>query len=469
MTHDAASAQAGAIADHAHAPHRDLLDWAMGCSTNGMPDPVLSRSARVIADSIACMIAAQYEPEVECFHGKLTSRARTAEATLFRTGAPRVDRQSAALGNALADVWHELEEGWRTVPCHAGLYVLPALLAEAEAAGISVRRTLGCVAVAYEVVTRFAATWSFPDMADQGRGWVHARFNGIGAAVATALVRQLPAPLCAAAVENALSMALIGPRRHHLDGALVWNAWPAAATWIGMTSVDWAECGIAGLATTPIDVMGTEFRGEACWPNLTAGLGRTWAILEGYTKIHACIQHAHSTVEAVLDARPEVLARGGEIQEIRVEAHRLALFLDQPNPLTSLAAKFSLQHIAASTYIHGSAGPEAFSAASLSDPEVTALRRNVCSVPFGEGAGAHDRPARVTFVMTDGTKISKTCLSAAGGPDRPFGDEVVWAKIESLTRTTAPQFIRLARALERLDPDWIDRPWAQFVRAACEA
>jgi 2-methylcitrate dehydratase PrpD len=215
--------------------------------------------------------------------------------------------------------------------------------------------------------------------------------------------------------------------------------------------------------------MGIEFRGEACWPNLTAGLGRTWAILEGYTKIHACIQHAHSTVEAVLEARPEVLARGGEIQEIRVEAHRLALFLDQPNPLTSLAAKFSLQHIAATTYIHGSAGPEAFSAASLSDPEVTALRMKVCSAPFGEGAGAHDRPARVTFVMTDGTKISKTCLSAAGGPDRPFGDEVVWAKIESLTRTTAPQFIRLARALERLDPDWIDRPWAQFVRAACEA
>jgi 2-methylcitrate dehydratase PrpD len=347
--------------------------------------------------------------------------------------------------------------------------VLPALLAEAEYAGISTRRTLACAAIAYEVVTRFAATWHFPNMAEQGRGWVHARFNSIGAAVATSLVRQSPADLASSALENAISMALIGPRRHHLDGALVWNAWPATATWIGMTSVDWAECGIAGLASTPSDVMGVEFRGEARWSSMTEGLGKAWAILDGYTKIHACIQHAHSTVEAVLAARPAVLAHHGEILELLVETHRLALFLDQPDPLTSLAAKFSLQHIAATTYVHGSAGPEAFSAASLSNPQVAALRMKVRFAPFGEMPGAHDRPARVSFVMTDGTRVARTCLSAAGGPDRPFGDETVWGKVESLTRDTAPQFNRLARSLERLDPDWIDRPWPEFVRAALAA
>jgi len=466
MTNPPAIDPVDEFGDRAAAPHRELMGWAVAISADDIPAAVLSRSARVIADSIACMVAAEDEPEVQRFHGKLIGRSALAEATLFRKGAPRVDRLSAATGNALADVWHELEEGWRIVPCHAGLYVLPALLAEAEYAGISTRRTLACAAIAYEVVTRFAATWHFPDMAEQGRGWVHARFNSIGAAVATSLVRKSPADLASSALENAISMALIGPRRHHLDGALVWNAWPAAATWIGMTSVDWAECGIAGLVTTPADVMGVEFRGEPSWPNMTNNLGESWAILDGYTKIHACIQHAHSTVEAVLEARPEVVARASEIQEILIETHRLALFLDQPNPLTSLAAKFSLQHIAATTYVHGHAGPEAFSAASLSNLDVAELRKKVRFAPFGETAGAHDRPSRVTFVMIDGARITATCLSAAGGPDRPFGSGIIWSKIEALTQSAAPRFTQMARDLERLDPDWIDRPWSEFVGTA---
>ena len=51
---------------------------------------------------------------------------------MFRGGRPRTDRISAAVANGLAGDWIELDEGFREVPCHAGVYVLPALLAEAE-------------------------------------------------------------------------------------------------------------------------------------------------------------------------------------------------------------------------------------------------------------------------------------------------------------------------------------------------
>ena len=39
---------------------------------------------------------------------------------------------AGAREQAVAADWLELDEGYRAVPCHAGLYVVPALLAEAE-------------------------------------------------------------------------------------------------------------------------------------------------------------------------------------------------------------------------------------------------------------------------------------------------------------------------------------------------
>ena len=44
------------------------------------------------------------------------------------------DLFQAQRANAVAADWLELDEGYRVVPCHAGLYVIPALLAEAETA-----------------------------------------------------------------------------------------------------------------------------------------------------------------------------------------------------------------------------------------------------------------------------------------------------------------------------------------------
>ena len=61
-------------------------------------------------------------------------------------------------------------------------------------------------------------------------------------------------------------------------------------------------------------------------------------MLDGYTKLYACCQHLHSTVEAALDLRPEIVARGGtgRVAEIAVETHELAMKLTNAEPATVL-------------------------------------------------------------------------------------------------------------------------------------
>src|SRR5687768_14617776 len=131
---------------------RHLADWAAATDFHALPGEVASRAARVVAENLAAIVAARDEPEVAAFHRILVERGGLAEATLFRGGRVKADRVSAAVGNALAADWLELEEGYRKASCHAGLFILPALLAEAEASRLPMKEVLRAVAVAYEVV-----------------------------------------------------------------------------------------------------------------------------------------------------------------------------------------------------------------------------------------------------------------------------------------------------------------------------
>jgi len=129
-----------------------------------IPRPVLRKAALIIADDLAAIVAARKEPEVERVHLQLLTSGGKQEATIFRGGRPRTDRISAALANGIAGSWCELDEGYRLSYCHAGLYTLPALFADAEILGLSVAQMLRAAVLSYEITARFAGCWKFPQM-----------------------------------------------------------------------------------------------------------------------------------------------------------------------------------------------------------------------------------------------------------------------------------------------------------------
>ncbi len=190
----------------------------------------------------------------------------------------------------------------------------------------------------------------------------------------------------------------------------------------------------------------------------------SWALADGYHKLHACCQYAHSAVEAMLGALERLPADAGEIRRIHIDTHWRGRKLDKVEPPTTLAAKFSMQHILASTARHGHAGAEAFHASTLADPAVAGLRRAVSIGAFEpELPSPNDRPARVTVETADGATVTEECLSARGGPDRPFAPEVIRAKI---TGIVAGPYPAMAPALERLldlDAALLAEPWDRTV------
>jgi len=443
---------------------RQLIGWAAGCELADIPRPVLARAATVLADDLAAMIGARDEPEVARFHRRVIERARHQEATVFRGGNARIARMDAAVANAVAADWLELDEGYRPTPCHAGLYILPSLLATAETEDRSCGELLRAIVLGYEVVTRIARGWKQRALNMQS----HGRYSAVGAASATSLLQRLDAGTMFNAVTAAATLVNPSPRTHLVAGALVRNVWPAQGAWSGLMAVEWAGCGIAGSPDAFHDVYSDVFGGTTEPAALTEGLGTSWALLEGYTKLYACCQHLHATVEALLDLRPAVLEAGAidGIESVEIATHALARPLMNARPDTTLGAKFSLPHAAASALVMGSGGAEAFAFETLARSDIERLRRKVKVKPYGRDLPPpNDRPARAEVKLGDGRVLSAECLSARGGADRPLPLSTVDDKLAALAAPAYPAIAATLAPIRALDDKALQRGWRQTVDA----
>ncbi len=432
-----------------------LTRWSAAMEWEDVPEPIRRRAALVLADDIAALYAARDEPELVAFQATLARSSGPPESRVFDGRGTLLDRYSAAVANGGAMDWAELDEGYRLALCHGGLYCLPALLAEADAGGASIADLLRALVIGYETCARIARCFTWDDLTLHAHGSLAA----VGAAASIAALRRLPAENAAAAINMAATMVAPGPFNHAIEGALIRNVWPGVAAWSGMRAVDWLGAGIGGLPTGLHDVYARVFGGAVHPGALTKDLGENYALADGYHKAFACCQYAHAAIEATLALRAR--AAPAQIAEIHIDTHWRGRNLDNPNPITTLAAKFSMQHALAASAHLGTGGATAFGVSTLDDPTIAALRSRVTIGDFTpETQPPNDRPAHVRWTLKDGTILEETVMSAQGGPDRPFSPADVIAKMRAII---APVDASLADALNRiaaLDPDTLSRAWA---------
>lgn len=435
-----------------------LTEWSSSLQWADVPQPVRLRAALVLSDDLAAMVAARIEPELAAAQAGLMRSAGRAEATLFNGRGERADRYSAATANGCAADWCELDGGYRRVICHAGIYALPAILAEAEAEGHTTEDVLRALVIGYETAARVARCFIFSNLVLHPHGSLAA----IGAAAGSAAIRRLPAADAAAAISSAATMVLPGPYTHPINGSLVRNVWPGVAAWTGMRATDWAVAGIRGLPSALHDVYVDAFGATAHPDELTNGLGEAFALSDGYHKVFACCQYGHATIEATMRLRQRADWR--QVEGIHLDTHYKARVMDNTDPDTTIAGKFSIQHIAATAAVHGDGGAEAFSAAVLNKTEVAALRHKVTMSPYTpEPAWPNDRPSRVTWKMADGSTLTEEVLSARGGPDLPFTPDEIRGKIAGIVTGPYPAMLPVLDQILELETATLSRPWADCV------
>ena len=437
-----------------------LAKWSAALRWRDVPDAARRRIAAIFTDDLSAIVAAANEPELAAVVEALARVSGPPEASLFDGSGRRLDRYSAALANGSAADWCELDSGYRRAVCHGGIYCMPALLAEGEASGAALEDMLLAFLVGYETVSRIARAFEYDGLPLHPHGSLAA----VGAAATVAALRRRPADLMAASISTAATLVSPGPFGHAVEGALIRNVWPGLGAANGIRAVDWAEIGIAGTQGSLHDVFGAVFGGIARPEALTDELGQSWAAADGYHKLHACCQYAHAAVEAELEIAAALDRRvaPGEIRAIRVDTHWRGRKLDNARPETTLAAKFSMQHVLATVAVHGHAGAEAFHASTLADPAIASLRERVAVGAFEPVPDwPNDRPARVAWELADGTRVERTCLSARGGPDRPFTEAELREKIAGIVAKPYPGMAGLVADLLALSPSLLERPWRE--------
>lgn len=437
-----------------------LVRWAAGVRYADLPDDVRQRALLVLADDLGAMIAVRDDPQVTAVRNSLVTAGQPAEATVFAAGRVRGERAAVAAANGAAADWAELDEGYRPATCHAGLYVLPALLAEAEARDLTGEQLVTALVAGYEVVTRVARTWRHAEMTIHP----HALLGPIGAAAGAAFASGLTPDQAVAAVAGGATTAMMGPFDHAVSGAMVRNVWTGIAAWTGIQMARWAPHGIGGDPSAPSTAFGTAMGATTDLTQLTDELGVSWGIRDGYHKLFACCQYAHSTVEALLGIRAEDPTIADRVRAIEVRTHALALKLDNHRPETSLAAKFSVPHMAAAALVLGTIDAHASSLEAIVDPRIVALRERINLQPFTPApAPPHDRPSTVVLTLDDGSVVERTCMSAIGSPDRPLTTETLLdEKIAGSVAPVHPGFVPTIRRLIE-QPDLLQRPWNDLL------
>lgn len=440
-----------------------LIQWASTVEFSDIPLVARRRALLILADDIGAMLSAETEPEVAAFHEMLVAGGGAGGASLLRKGRAQLPIETAAIGNAVAASWNELDEGYRKAVCHAGLYALPCLLAHAEAQGRTMAELLRALVVSYEILTRFARAWPFQTL----KLHPHALYCSLGAATALGVLERVDAGTLMAAVTGASTMGATGPYSQAVRGVLVRNVWAACGISNGMRALQWARCGIGGVAETPHDVYAEALSSGADPQQLTQQLGVEWAVCDGYHKMNACCQYAHSAitaVESLLEAYPDL--QGGQgIERIRLTTHAYGMTLNDFEPVTILGAKFSIPFAVATAFVHGHGGASAFDSRALGDPRVQEVSQKIeLSEVRNPLPWPQDRPAYLTIVMKDGQERSAQCLSARGGPDLPFEDKDLWRKVATLSGDSMPGLEPVMRALHSgLDESGtdgaLDQPW----------
>jgi 2-methylcitrate dehydratase PrpD len=327
---------------------------------------------------------------------------------------------------------------------------VPAVLAWAEARGLTGKAMLEALILGYEIAARVGIASKLNTSMHP-----HGTWGTIGAALAIARLEGASAGQVTQAVNIASSLGIATSRRTMLEGATVRNSYAGLSNQLGLMAWSMTMAGFTGeadgVATVYDHVIASDFDAAV----MLDGLGDRWEIARNYFKMHAACRYTHAS----LDALGEILAREpvdpAGIVAIEVRTYSWAAQLDNKVPDNMLAAKFSIPFALATTAINGSSGVPSFRGDNLSDAAIFALADRVSVVEDDAMTAAlpASRPARVTVTLADGRSLSAEATVNKGDVESPYTVDAILGKFRTLTEPVwgAEHGERIVAAVMALD------------------
>jgi 2-methylcitrate dehydratase PrpD len=410
----------------------DVPAFVRGLSFDRLPDDVVASAQRSLLDLVGVAAAGSNTRAAAIANAyavkQLCSGDRGARVLFDGRGAGLA---GAAFAGAMTIDALDGHDGHVLTKGHAGVAILPALLALVDAAApgevpepVEGREFLTCLVLGYEVATRagIALHATVPDYHCSG-AW-----NALGCAAVAARCLAFDD----AAVRHALGIAeYFGPRGQILracdsptmvkDG----SAWGAHA---GVTAALLAREGFTGAPALTVE------RGDV--NEFWSDLGTRWRIREQYFKVYPVCRWAQPAIEAALDLQRAHRFAPDDVVTVAVDSFREAVALGSQCavPSTTEEAQYSITFPVAAALVFGRVGAREVETRGLSDPRVQRLVSRVTLTEDDEFSRRFpaERWARVRIALADGRNLASEPARARGNPENPMADDELRAKYRDL-------------------------------------
>lgn len=335
----------------------------------------------------------------------------------------RVAPPGAAMAGAGSIDALDAHDGHRLTKGHAGVTVVPALLALCdEAASCDGAEFLTRLVLGYEIATRagIALHATAADYHTSG-AW-----NALAAAAVGARSLQLDETQTA----HALGIAeYYGPRSQMMrviDHPTMLKDGSAMGALAGVSAALLAAAGFTGAPAITMT--------DAAVADIWNDLGRRWRIEEQYVKAYPVCRWAQPAVEAVLAlARAERFAPE-QIRRVAIHSFTEAVRLATRRPQSTDAAQYSLPFPVAAALVHGRLGVAEIDGAGLDDPRVLALSEAMVLIEEPDYVRRFpvERWAHAVIELDDGRILTSPPRPARGDPEAPLSDAGLLEKFHCL-------------------------------------
>ncbi|KRE24381.1 2-methylcitrate dehydratase [Bosea sp. Root483D1] len=404
------------------------IDFIHRLTFSSLPAEVVHQARRCLLDLVGVAIS-----------GRQTELSRIAhDFAVDHLGAGRKGarllfdgRRASAAGAAFAGATtidsFDAHDGHALTKGHAGVAILPALLAVADAEGLlddgafDGEALLTCLVLGYEIATRtgIALHASACDYHTSG-AW-----NALGcAAVAARLLR-----LDRERTRHALGIAEYhGPRSQMMrcidhptmvkDG----SGWGALA---GISAAYLAKDGFTGAPAITLEAP----EQAAIWVDL----GERWLILDQYFKPWPVCRWAQPAIEAASRLLSEHALAASDIERVEVETFHEAVRLGAQLPATTEAAQYAIGFPLAAYLVRGRLGADEIGADGLGDSAIRDMLGRIRLVESPEFSRRFpvERLARLRIVLKSGQIAASEATTARGDRGDPLSDADMLSKFSS--------------------------------------
>lgn len=416
-----------------------MVDFAFQLDAAAMPSAVVAAAVRVVADTLACGVAALDEPGPDILRRYALARARQPEATLLGS-RDRVDVPLAALVNTTLVRDLDANDLYAAPPGKdTGHFsdAVPSLLALAEATGASGRDLLVAVVAVYEIQAALAEAYRWME---RGLHSVSQLAWALPAVAGRLLGLQREQAIAAVGLSGSTSGLVLqswlkpGPALPLIKGA--------APGLVCQHALEATSLAAAGL-TAPVDALETLFD---CLPSRVdvSAFDRLagpcqWAILRTVTKRYPAQIYTQAAIAAAVSVRKEI-GSVDDIAVVTVYGHRgtTAGVQGAPGaymPRTRAAADHSTPFVVALALRDGDLTPASYEGEPWNDPAVLDLMRRIDLVIDPEFERAFDEAGvlgcRLVVELVDGRRLEATVSQPPGHPDAPLTDDAFLAKLRA--------------------------------------